>query len=68
MLATLVAPRGVTPDNDAADGAGSRSSPSECGRPRAGYVLPGIGPHHIDWYRLDIPDSLAVEVTTGPNT
>ena len=32
----------------------------------AGYVLIGLGPHPIDWYRLDAPDRLTVQVTTGP--
>ena len=33
----------------------------------AGYLLFGIGPHRIDWYRVDTPDSMTVELTTGPN-
>jgi hypothetical protein len=32
-----------------------------------GYLLFGIGPHPIDWYRLDTADSMTVELTTGPN-
>jgi hypothetical protein len=32
-----------------------------------GYVLIGLGPHPIDWYRLDAPDSITVAVATGPN-
>lgn len=32
------------------------------------YLLVVIGPHPIDWYRLDAPDLLTVEVTTGPMT
>ena len=31
-----------------------------------GYLLFVIGPHPIDWYRLDAPDLLTVDVTTGP--
>lgn len=32
-----------------------------------GYLLFGIGPQPIDWYRLDTPDSMTVTISTCAN-